>query len=309
MRSSVLFFMAVLLTGSVAAYSQGSSPAAQNPTRLEINVVQVPLLVTVTDSKGQLVTGLNKESFRLYEGSRLQKIDAFSRQADLPLSVALLIDQSSSTINQLEFERAAAMDFFNNTVKRGNDRAMIIGFASNAEELVDFTDDPEKFAAGLRKLAAGGGTAVHDTLFLAAREKLAQEDGERRKVIILISDGDDTASRYSLAQALTTVQKNDVIVYAISVNRTTDTKNADRERGDKAIKQMVDETGGRAYFPAKLSDLTAEFKKIEDELRSQYSLSYTPTNPFDGTYRKLRVDMVDKKNKARTRAGYIASKD
>ena len=308
MRSSVLFFMAVLLTGSVAAYSQGSSPA-QNPTRLEINVVQVPLLVTVTDSKGQLVTGLNKESFRLYEGSRLQKIDAFSRQADLPLSVALLIDQSSSTINQLEFERAAAMDFFKNAVKRGKDRAMIIGFASNAEELVDFTDDPEKFADGLRKLAAGGGTAVHDTLFLAAREKLAKEDGERRKVIILISDGDDTASRYSLAQALTTVQKNDVIVYAISVNRTTDTKNADRERGDKAIKQMVDETGGRAYFPAKLSDLTVEFKKIEDELRSQYSLSYTPANPFDGTYRKLRVDMVDKKNKARTRAGYIASKD
>jgi len=141
-RSSVLFFMAVLLTGSGAAYSQGSSPAAQNPTRLEINVVQAPLLVTVTDSKGQLVTGLNKESFRLYEGNRLQKIDAFSRQADLPLSVALLIDQSSSTINQLEFERAAAMDFFNNTVKRGKDRAMIIGFASNAEELVDFTDDP-----------------------------------------------------------------------------------------------------------------------------------------------------------------------
>jgi len=269
----------------------------------------VPLLVTVTDNKGQLITTLTKDSFRLYEGNRLQKIDAFSRDSNLPLSIALLIDQSSSTINQLEFERAAAMDFFNNMVKRGKDRAMIVGFASNAEELVDFTDDPQKFADGLRKLSAGGGTAVHDTLFLAAKEKLAHEDGERRKVIILISDGDDTASRYSLAQALTTVQKNDVIIYAISVNRTTDTKNADRERGDKAIKQMVDETGGRAYFPTKLSDLTAEFKKIEEELRSQYSLSYTPANPFDGTYRKLRVDMVDKRHKARTRAGYIAAKD
>jgi VWFA-related protein len=300
--------MTALLYGSTAIHSQGSSPG-QNPTRLEVNVVQVPLLVTVTDNKGQLVTTLNRESFRLYEGSRLQKIDAFSRETNVPLSIALLVDQSSSTIDQLEFERAAAMDFFNNTVKRGKDRAMIIGFASNAEELVDFTDSPEKFADGLRKLSAGGGTAVYDTLFVAAREKLAREDGERRKVIILISDGDDTASRYSLTQALTTVQKNDAIIYAISVNRTTDTKNADRERGDKAIRQMVDETGGRAYFPTKLSDLTAEFKKIEDELRSQYSLSYTPANPFDGTYRKLRVDMADKKHKARTRAGYIAAKD
>jgi VWFA-related protein len=307
-RSRVLFLIAALLSGSAAIHSQGSSPG-QNPTRLEVNVVQVPLLVTVTDNKGQLITTLNKESFRLYEGSRLQKIDSFSRESNVPLSIALLVDQSSSTIDQLEFERAAAMDFFNNTVKRGKDRAMIIGFASNAEELVDFTDNPEKFADGLRKLSAGGGTAVYDTLFVAAREKLAQEDGERRKVIILISDGDDTASRYSLAQALTTVQKNDAIIYAISVNRTTSTKNADRERGDKAIRQMVDETGGRAYFPTKLSELTAEFKKIEDELRSQYSLSYTPANPFDGTYRKLRVDMVDRKHKARTRAGYIAAKD
>jgi VWFA-related protein len=304
-RLAITCFLVVLLSAGILFSQSG----AQAPHRLEVNVVQVPLLITVTDSTGRLITTLNKDSFRVYEGNRLQKIESFSRDSNLPLSIALLIDQSSSTIDKLEFERAAALDFFNSTVKRGKDRAMLIGFSSDAKMLSDFTDDPEQFAAGLKKLEAGGGTAVYDTLFLAAQQKLAQEKGERRKLIILISDGDDTASRYSLATALATVQKNDVLIYAISINRIADMKSDERERGDKAIRQMVDETGGRAYYPTKISELAAEFKKIEDELRSQYALAYAPINPFDGTYRKLRVDMVDKKFKARTRAGYIASKN
>jgi len=304
-RLAITCFLVVLLSAGILFSQSG----VQAPHRLEVNVVQVPLLITVTDGTGRLITTLNKDSFRIYEGNRLQKIESFSRDSNLPLSIALLIDQSSSAVDKLEFERAAALDFFNNTVKRGKDRAMLIGFSSDAKMLADFTDDPEKFADGLKKLEAGGGTAVYDTLFLAAQQKLAQEKGERRKLIILISDGDDTASRYSLATALATVQKNDVLIYAISINRIADMKSDERERGDKAIRQMVDETGGRAYYPTKISELAAEFKKIEDELRSQYSLAYSPTNPFDGTYRKLRVDMVDKKFKARTRAGYIASKN
>ena len=123
-RFRVVFLIALLISGAAALYSQGS-PAGQGATRLEIEVVQVPLLVTVTDSKGQLITTLGKESFKLYEGNRLQRIDSFSRDTDLPLSIALLVDQSSSAVDQIEFERAAAMEFFKNTVKRGKDRAMI----------------------------------------------------------------------------------------------------------------------------------------------------------------------------------------
>jgi len=303
-RAGICLCLVVLLSTAGILYSQDPQPA-----RLVVNVVQVPLLVTVTDSRGQLITTLNKENFRLFEGNQLQKIDSFSRDADLPLSVALLIDQSASSADKLSFERAAAIDFFSNTVKRGKDRALVIGFATDAHLLVDFTDDLDKLSAGLEKLSADGSTAVYDTVFLAAQQKLAQEQGERRKLIILISDGDDTASRYTLPQALTTAQKHDVIIYAISTNRAVETKADERERGDKALRQMVDETGGRAYFPAKLSDLSAEFAKIEAELRSQYTLAYTPTNPFDGTYRKLRVDITDRKYKARTRAGYISSKN
>lgn len=304
MRAATGFSLIVLLSAAGILYSQEPEPA-----RLVVNVVQVPLLVTVTDSRGQLITTLNKDNFRLFEGNRLQKIDSFSRDADLPLSIALLIDQSASSADKLSFERGAAIDFFRNTVKRGKDRALVIGFATDAHLLVDFTDDLDKLSAGLEKLSADGSTAVYDTVFLAAQQKLAHEQGERRKLIILISDGDDTASRYTLSQALTTAQKNDAIIYAISTNRAVETKADERERGDKAIRQMVDETGGRAYFPSKLSDLSAEFAKIEAELRSQYTLAYTPTNPFDGTYRKLRVDLTDSKYKARTRAGYIATKN
>src|SRR4026208_1823488 len=153
MRKSLGVCLAVLVSGAGIVYpQQPSSPGTQG--RLEVNVVQVPLLVTVTDNKRQLITTLNKNDFRIYEGNRLQKIDSFSRDADLPLSIALLIDQSSSTIDNLEFERAAALNFFSSTVKRRKDRAMVIGFATDAHMLVDFTDDPADFAAGLKKLSA-----------------------------------------------------------------------------------------------------------------------------------------------------------
>lgn len=291
--------LAVVLSAGVLYSQQG---------RFEINVVQVPMVVTVTDGKGQLITNLNKTDFKIFDSNKLQKIDSFVREADLPLSVVLLIDQSSSTSQLLEFERAAAMDFFSNTVKRGKDRAMVIGFSTDPHVLMDFTDDLAQLEAGLKKLSAGGGTAVYDSVFYAAQQKLAKEQGERRKLIILISDGYDTASGKTLKEAMDRVQRHDALIYAISVNRATPTKTDEREAGDKAIRQMVDETGGRAYFPTQLSEMTAEFKKIENELRSQYSLSFTPLNPFDGTYRKLRVELNDKKYKARSRTGYVASK-
>ena len=162
--------------------------------RIEINVVQVPMVVTVTDGKGQLITNLNKTDFKVFDGNQVQKIDFFVREADLPLSVALLIDQSASTSQLLEFERAAAMDFFSKTLKRGKDRAMVIGFSTDPHVLVEFTDDLERLEAGLKKLSAGGGTALYDSVFFAAQQKLAKEQGERRKLIIVISDGFDTAS-------------------------------------------------------------------------------------------------------------------
>jgi Ca-activated chloride channel homolog len=276
--------------------------------QIQVNVVQVPLLVTVSDSKGQLITGLTKENFRVFENQKAQKVDAFSRELDRPLSIALLVDTSSSVYSQLDFERAAASDFFSKIVKPRKDRATVVGFSNDPQIMADFTDDLDKLASGLKKLEAGGGTGVYDAVYKTAKQKLAGEAGDRRKVIILISDGYDTASAYSLEEATEMAQRHDIVIYAISVNKITNASGSEKSDGNKTIKHLVTETGGKAYYPAKLTELGIEFQKIEEELRSQYLMSYTPAGPFNGAFRKIRIELTDKKLKAHTRTGYYATK-
>lgn len=284
-------------------------------TQIDVNVVNVPLMVSVADNKGKTITNLKKEDFRVFEDDQPQTVRAFTKDTDLPLSIALLVDASGSIVDKLKFEQAAATDFFFNTIKRGKDRAIVIAFDSTAVWLTDdhpdgFTDEPERLSDAVKKIHAGGGTAVYDAVYLAAKSKLALEQGQRRRLIILISDGEDTSSRFSRTEALEMAQRNDVTIYAISTNKTSDTRSREKVKGDEVIQQLVDETGGKAYFPLKLDDLASDFQRIGDELRSQYVLSYAPTNSvLDGTYRKVRVEMVDKKYKARTRQGYFAVKN
>lgn len=297
MRARILAF-AILAVACVGILS----------AQIQINVVQVPLLVTVSDSKGQLITGLTRESFRVFENQKAQKIDSFSRELDRPLSIALLVDTSSSVYSQLDFERAAARDFFSKIVKARKDRAAVIGFSNDPQLMTDFTDDQEKLGSGLKKLDPGGGSGVYDAVYKTAKQKLAGEAGDRRKLIILISDGYDTASAYSLEEATEMAQKHDVVIYAISVNKITTAPGNEKSDGNKALKHLVTETGGKDYHPEKLTELGAEFQKIEEELRSQYLLSFTPAGPFDGAFRKVRVELTDKKYKAHTRAGFYATK-
>jgi Ca-activated chloride channel homolog len=294
-RVLALVILAVAAVGIVSA-------------QIQVNVVQVPLLVTVSDTKGQLVTGLTKENFRVFENQKAQKIDAFSRELDRPLSIALLVDTSSSVYSQLEFERSAARDFFSSIVKARKDRVTVIGFSNDPHIMADFTDDLDKLAVGLKQLEAGGGTGVYDAVYKTAKQKLAGEAGDRRKVIILISDGYDTASAYSLDEATEMAQKHDIVIYAISVNKITNSSGSEKSDGNKAIKHLVTETGGKAYYPSKLTELGIEFQKIEEELRSQYLLSFTPAGPFNGAFRRVRVELSDKKFKAHTRTGYYATK-
>jgi Ca-activated chloride channel homolog len=318
MRIRIL--LSFVIAASLAGVLQSQVPStnapadSQNRGQFDVNVLTVPLMVSVTDNKGKSITNLTKEAFKIHEDDRLQVIQNFARNNDLPLSIALLVDSSGSVIDKIKFERDAATDFFFNTVKRKKDRAMVIGFDSTVSLLSDgtpdgFTDEPERLAEAVKKIKAGGGTSVFDAVYIAAHQKLSREIGERRKLIILISDGDDTASRLALKDALDAAQRNDVTIYAISTNKTSDTRSRDKVRGDDIIQELVDETGGKAYFPLKLDDLAVDFQKIGEELRSQYIVSYAPTNQnLDGTYRKVRVEMVDKKYKARTRNGYYASK-
>jgi VWFA-related protein len=317
MRVQLLLCLTVALLCAGIFYAQAPSDApAQDQARrqIDVNVLQVPLMVSVTDNKGKLITNLTRNDFKIYEDDKLQTIGSFSRDADLPLSIALLVDSSGSIIEHVKFEQAAATDFFFNTIKRKKDRAIVIAFDSTVNVLSDetkdgFSDEPERLADAVRRIKAGGGTAVFDAIYLAVQKKLALEEGDRRKLIILITDGDDTASRLSMTEAVEMAQRHDTAIYTISTNRTSDTKSNSKVKGDDILKQIVDETGGKAYFPLKLDDLAADFQKIGEELRSQYVISYAPINQIlDGTYRKIRVEMTDKKYKVRTRPGYWATK-
>jgi VWFA-related protein len=318
MRVQLLLCLIVALLFAGSFHAQAPSDAApvqeQARRQIDVNVLQVPLMVSVTDNKGKLITTLTRNDFKIYEDDKLQTIGSFSRDADLPLSIALLLDSSGSIIEHVKFEQAAATDFFFNTIKRKKDRATVIAFDSTVNVLSDgtpdgFMDEPERLAEAVRRIKAGGGTAVFDAIYLAVQKKLAFEQGDRRKLIILISDGDDTASRLSMTEAIEMAQRHDTAIYTISTNRTSDTKTNSKVKGDDILKQMVEETGGKAYFPLKLDDLAADFQKIGEELRSQYVISYAPVNQIlDGTYRKIRIEMSDKKYKVRTRPGYWATK-
>jgi Ca-activated chloride channel family protein len=319
MKRVVIALLLVLVLSSFAVGQRGQQPkaAAQAPVpsatkpgddqTLQVNVELVNVPVSVVDKKGKYVTNLKKEDFKVLEDEKIQSITNFSNESNLPLSIALLVDTSGSIRDKLRFEQEAAIEFFYSTLQRGKDRALVIAFDSGVDLLQDFTDDPEKLADKIRAIRAGGGTSLYDAVFLAVNQKLAGTSG--RRVIILITDGDDNSSRVSLTETLEVAQKNDVSIYSISTNSAAYFGSKEQERGDKTLKKFSEETGGRPFFPLKIEDLASSFLNIHDELRSQYQLGYRPTNGRpDGTFRRIRVDMVDKRYKARARSGYYMSK-
>jgi VWFA-related protein len=283
-----------------------ASKALEDQTiSVEVNLVNI--LFTVADRRGKFVTNLKKEDFRVFEDDRLQGITNFSSESNLPLTIALLVDTSGSIRDKLRFEVEAAIEFFYSTLQRGKDKALVIAFDSGVGLLQDFTDDPEKLANEIRQIRAGGGTALYDAVYLAVNQKLSGQDG--RRVVILISDGDDNSSRVSLTETLEAAQRNDVTAYAISTNSAAFFGSREQERGDKTLKKLAEETGGKAFFPLKIQDLSSSFLDIHDELRSQYQIGYRPTNArMDGTFRRIRVDISDKRFKARAKTGYYMPK-
>jgi len=317
MKRVVVALVLVLALSGFAVGQRGqqpkaaaSSPPATKPgddqtIQVEVNLVNIP--VSVADRKGKYVTNLKKEDFKVYEDEKLQTITNFANENNLPLTIALLVDTSGSIRDKLRFEQEAAIEFFYSTLQRGKDRAMVISFDSGVELNQDFTDDPEKLADAVRKIRAGGGTSLYDAVYLAVNQKLAGTSG--RRVIILITDGDDNSSRVSLTETLEAAQKSDVSIYSISTNSAAYFASKDQERGDKTLKKFSEETGGKPFFPLKIEDLASSFLNIHDELRSQYQLGYRPTNARqDGTFRRIRVDIVDKRYKARARSGYYMPK-
>jgi VWFA-related protein len=271
-----------------------------------VGINEVNVVFTVTDKHGKRVTDLKQGDFQFVDDNKpAVEIRSFHAEANLPLQVGLLIDASNSVRDRFKFEQESAIEFLNQTVRRGYDQAMVIGFDATPEVTQDFTDDTEKLGHGVRELRPGGGTALYDALYYACRDKLLKQPmgGPSRRAIILLSDGEDNLSHVTREEAIEMAQRAEAIVYTISTN-VSGTKGA----GDKVLERIADATGGRAFFPFQIRDVSNAFAEIQDELRSQYAVSYKPADfKPDGHFRTIEIVASDRKNfRVRARRGYYA---
>jgi VWFA-related protein len=292
-------------TSATAKPSGSDSDEEGEITTFRKRVDEVNLVFTVTDKHGKFIKDLKRDDFRVLD-DRMPPVSVvdFRSETDLPLRVGLLIDASNSIRERFRFEQEAAMYFLSQIVRPKSDRAFVLGFDTTPEITQDFTDDTEKLAKGVRMLRPGGGTAMFDAIFYACRDKLmkASGNGPIRKAIILVSDGDDNQSRVTLQETIEMAQRAEVIVYAISTNVSNI-----KMPGDKIIEKLAEATGGRAFFPFKIEDVSNSFAEIQDELRSQYAIAYKPANfNADGRYRSIDITADNKKYHVRARRGYYA---
>lgn len=291
------------------AQRPGRTPAVQDDeqTRITLDVTRVNILFTVTDKRGRFITDLTKNDFEVIENKKSQNIMEFTAESDLPLRIAILVDTSNSIRDRFRFIQEAAIEFLNSVMRPKQDRALAVSFDTNAQLVSEFIEDPEKLASAIRDLRAGGGTSLYDAIFFACRDKLGIERPRHkfRRAMVILSDGDDNQSSATRDQALEMAQKADVVIYTISTNITrleTD--------GDKVLKYLASETGGQAFFPFKVEDLSQNFENIANELRHQYNIFYRP-EPLktDGSYQTVSVRVKGRKDMVvRARKGYYAPK-
>ena len=260
---------ATLLLGALGLALEAQQPApapAPSPSqpalkedeesRILIDVTRVNVLFTVSDKKGRFVTDLDRADFEVVENKRPQSILEFTAETDLPLRLAILVDCSNSIRDRFRFIQEAATEFVNSVMRPRQDRAIVVSFDTSAQLVTDLSDDPGKIATLIRDLRPGGGTSMYDAIYFACRDKLNKDQPKHkfRRALVILSDGDDNQSRMSRDQALEMAQKADVVVYTISTNITrveTD--------GDKVLKYFAAETGGQAFFPFKVEDLSQSF--------------------------------------------------
>ncbi len=264
------------------------------------------LVFTVTDKDGHFRKDLRRENFGLLDNGRPpEAVIGFTQQTNLPLRIGIMLDTSSSIRTRFKFEQDSALDFFLELLKPG-DEAFVEGFDIDIALTQDYTNNIDKLNTGIRKLRPGGGTALYDSLYKTCQSQMLtlREATDVRKVIILVSDGDDNYSRALESDAVKMCQRAETVVYAIS----TDTSPS-RGRGSDSLETIAKATGGQVFYPVRLEDMAVYFKSIEEELRSQYSLEYRPADfKLDGGFRTIYLQSTDRRFHVRARTGYFAPK-
>ena len=280
--------------------------AADAPFVFRARANLVNLVFTVTDKDGHFRKDLRRENFGLLDNGRPPaEVIGFTQQTNLPLRIGIMLDTSSSIRTRFKFEQDSALDFFLELLRPG-DRAFVEGFDIDVALTQDYTNNIDLLNTGIRKLRPGGGTALYDSLYKTCQSQMLtlRDATDVRKVIILVSDGDDNYSRALESDAVKMCQRAETVVYAIS----TDTSPS-RGRGGDALETIAKATGGQVYYPVRLEEMAVYFKSIEEELRSQYSLEYRPSDfKLDGGFRTIYLQSTDRRFHVRARTGYFAPK-
>ena len=312
-----------------AAYAQKPKPkptasptpviSDQSQESVKIPIRRVRLPITVVDKKGQFVPGLTKEDFIILEDKVPQQIETFSDDLSqtFPLFIAVLMDTSASTAGKLKFEQESAMNFIHTVVKPRKDRVLFATFDDDVTLLQDFTDKLDlldRAVYGVKKL--GTHTSLYDAVWQFCDEKMRSAPG--RRVVVLVTDGEDTYSRASIRDAIEIAQRTESTIFAISTKAgflaTVPGVEAGQisDKKDRQLETLAEETGGMAFFTGDMLSLERSFLKISKELRAQYLVTYKPTNDsYDGSFRKIDVKLAERRGdlKVRTKHGYKAIAD
>lgn len=289
------------LTGHHSGVQSGAEPTEVVKLRADL----VTVVVTVSDSMGNLIQNLNVEDFEILEDGIPQVITTFSRNSETPLSLVMIFDASLSVKNRLWFEKEAFVAFLR-AIIRPIDRVAIFSVSTDVVLQQGFTGDIDKLLFAISHISAQGATALYDAIATAA-ELLKTRPG--RRVIIILSDGRDTISRLTLTEALRRVQEADAVIYAINTALTSMPSNQQAWPGQQTLDVLCQQTGGKAFFPRDLTELNPIFDRLANELRVQYVLGFISSNERrDGSYRRLTVRIKKPGVTARARAGYHAPK-
>ncbi|HYP53899.1 MAG TPA: VWA domain-containing protein [Pyrinomonadaceae bacterium] len=330
---SLLSVAALALCGVAAvpappasAQTQQGSPAPTPPAnaqgqddteRVTARIVRLP--ISVVDKKDQPVAGLTRHDFQIFEDKVPQQIDFFLDERERqPVYVAVLMDTSSSTAGKLKFEQEAAMNFIHTVIRLRKDKVAFAAFDDEVRLLQDFTDKLDLLDRAVHSVKKPGShTSLYDAVWLVCEEKM-RNIGSGRRVVVVISDGDDTYSRARLDDAIDIAQRTETTIFAISTKAGLSGAvpgvevGQVRDQGDKNLVRLCEKTGGKAFFTGDFLELERSFTKIAKELRAQYFVTYRPTNNvYDGKFRKIEVKLAGRSDGLRVRAreGYKAVQD
>ena len=296
-----LTFVVVLLSVGVIVSLSGQQPSF----RAGVDIVS--LNVTVTDAATHYITDLEESDFLVFEDGIKQNVTFFSRRQS-PIALSLLLDSSASMEEHLPVLQTAASNFVHKL--KSNDIAQVIDFDSRVEIRQGFTGNQAELDTAITQLAAGGSTSLHNAIYIALKElrkvRAVNEEDVRRQALIVFSDGEDTSSLVSFDEVLDLAKRSETSIYTIAL-RGADVQAKGFREAEFVMRTLAQETGGRAFFPAKIDDLNGVYTQIADELASQYTLGYTSANPRrDGAWRRIVVQLSRPNVTPRTKKGYYA---